>query len=62
MLYSIWLILNKKVGDKVNKGDLLITAYTNKTNVDDVLKEINNSFVISSSFVEPCKIIEEIIE
>ena len=60
--YTAGLILNKKVGDKVNKGDLLITAYTNKTNVDDVLKEINNSFVISSSFVEPCKIIEEIIE
>ena len=40
--YSAGLILNKKVGDKVSKGELLITAYTNKENVNEVLKEIEN--------------------
>ena len=60
--YTAGLILNKKVGDKVNKGDLLITAYTNKINVEDVLKEIENSFAISFNFVKPREIIEEIIE
>lgn len=60
--YTAGLILNKKVGAKVNKGDLLITAYTNKENVSEVLKEISNAFVISSSFVQPKNIIEDIIE
>lgn len=60
--YTAGLILNKKVGDKVNKGDLLITAYTNKENINDVLNDINNSFVISSNYIKPQNIIEKIIE
>ena len=48
---SAGIVLNKKVGDKVNVGDLLCTAYTNKTNVEDVLKDIHDAFVVVDEFV-----------
>ena len=60
--YTAGLILNKKVGDKVEKGELLITAYTNKESVDEVLKEIENSFEITSEFVDKEDIIKDCIE
>lgn len=60
--YTAGLILNKKVGDQVNKDELLITCYTNKENINDVLKEIENSFEITSEFVEKKNIIEDYIE
>ena len=60
--YTAGLILNKKVGDKVEKGELLIIAYTNKEHVEEVLKEIENSFTISKEFVEKEDIIKDYIE
>ena len=60
--YTAGLVLNKKVGDKVTKGELLITAYTNKENVDDVLKEIENSFEISKEFIKKENIVKGYIE
>ena len=60
--YTAGLVLNKKVGDKVNKGELLITAYTNKENVNDVLKEIENSFEISKEFIKKENIVKDYIE
>ena len=59
--YTAGLVLNKKVGDKVSKGELLITAYTNKENVNEVLKEIENAFSISKDFVEKENIIKDYI-
>ena len=60
--YTAGLILNKKVGDKVNKGELLITAYTNNENVNDVLKEIEDSFEISKEFIKKENIVKDYIE
>ena len=60
--YTAGLILNKKVGDKVNKGELLITAYTNKENINEVLKEIEDSFVISKEFIKKENIVRDYIE
>lgn len=60
--YTAGLVLNKKVGDQVHVGELLITAYTNKENIDEVLKEIENAFEISSSFIEKECIIKSYIE
>ena len=60
--YTAGLVLNKKVGDKVTKGELLITAYTNKENVNDVLKEIENSFEISKEFIKKENIVKDYIE
>ena len=59
--YTAGLILNKKVGDKVEKGELLITAYTNKDNVNEVLKEIENAFTLSKDFVKKENIIKDYI-
>ena len=59
--YTAGLILNKKVGDKVSKGELLITAYTNKENVNEVLKEIENAFTLTEDFVEKENIIKDFI-
>ena len=60
--YTAGLILNKKVGDYVEEGELLITAYTNKEHIDDVLVEIENAFEITSSFVKKEDIIKDYIE
>ncbi len=60
--YTAGLILNKKVGDYVSKGDLLISAYTNKENIEEVLNEIENSFSLTNEIVEKRNIIEDIIE
>lgn len=49
---SAGIVLAKKVGDKVNVGDLLCTAYTNKDEYDEVIKDIKEAFVIVDEFVE----------
>ena len=60
--YTAGLILNKKVGDKIEKGELLISCYTNKENVNEVLKEIENAFTITSEYVAKEDIIKDYIE
>lgn len=49
---SAGIVLAKKVGDKVNVGELLCTAYTNKDEYDEVIKDIKEAFVIVDEFVE----------
>ena len=46
------IVLNKKVGAKVVKGDVLCIAHTNKDDYADVLKDIEKAFVIVDGFVE----------
>lgn len=48
---SAGIILNKKVGDKVGKGELLATAYTNKDDYEDVIKDIHDAFELEQSEV-----------
>ena len=49
---SAGIVLAKKVGDKVNVGDLLCTAYTNKDEYAEVVKDIKEAFVIVDEFVK----------
>ncbi len=49
---SAGIVLNKKVGDKVDKGDVLCVVHTNKENFDSILKDIENSFIIVDEFVK----------
>lgn len=49
---SAGIVLNKKVGDKVEKGETLCVVHTNKDNVESILKDIENSFVIVDEFVK----------
>lgn len=58
---SSGIVLNKKVGDKVKKGELLATAYTNKNGVDDIYSDIHNAFVYSDTPLKVRPIIHEYI-
>ncbi|MCQ2801074.1 MAG: pyrimidine-nucleoside phosphorylase [Bacilli bacterium] len=49
---SAGIVLSKKVGDKVAKGDVLCTVHTNKDDYEAVLKDIQKAFVIVDGFVE----------
>jgi pyrimidine-nucleoside phosphorylase len=48
---SAGIVLNKKVGDKVNKGDVLCVVHTNKDEYAEILKDIENAFTIVDEFV-----------
>jgi len=48
---SAGILLNKKVGDKVTKGDLLATCYTNKEGVGEVIKDVHDAFELSKTEV-----------
>ena len=56
------IVLNKKIGDHVTKGELLCTAHTNKENVEDILKDIKNAYVIKDEFALEQPVIREIIQ
>ncbi|MCQ2802157.1 MAG: pyrimidine-nucleoside phosphorylase [Bacilli bacterium] len=58
---SAGIVLAHKVGDFVQKGDLLCTAYTNKEDVDNVLEEIVNAYEFSDDPVWALPVIREII-
>ena len=49
---SAGIILNKKVGDYVKKGELLCTLHTNKDNVDHIIKSVKEAFIFQA---EPIK-------
>ncbi len=48
---SAGIVLNKKVGDKVEKGDVLCVVHTNKEDFATILKDIENAFTIVPEFV-----------
>ena len=59
---SAGIVLNKKIGDKVEVGDLLCTAHTNKDDVADILSDIENAYVIKEEVCGHRPVIKEIIE
>ena len=61
---SAGIILNKKVGDKVAKGELLATLYTNKEKdvYLPIAQDVKETFEISKEFVPHQKVILEVIE
>lgn len=47
------IILNKKVGVQVKKGELLFTLHTNKDDVESIIKNIKEAFIIQDEpFIE----------
>ena len=46
------IVLNKKVGDKVAKGETLCYVHTNKEDYEEILRDIKSAFKISD---EPVK-------
>ncbi|MCM3719686.1 pyrimidine-nucleoside phosphorylase [Fictibacillus phosphorivorans] len=49
---AVGLMLNKKVGDQVSKGDSLVTIYSNTENVEDVKNRIRSAYTISKNNVD----------
>lgn len=58
---SAGIVLNKKVGDKVERGDLLATAYTNKEGVEEVYHDIHDAFSYRDDSITVRPIIHEYI-
>ncbi len=59
---SAGIVLNKKVGYTVKKGDLLATIYTNKDEYVSIVNDIKKSFVIVKEKIIPHPVIREIID
>lgn len=61
---SAGIILNKKVGDQVKKGELLATLYTNKSEKEygPIAKDVKDTFVIVKDYVPHQKVILEVID
>ena len=47
--YGAGIIMNKKINSRVKKGDVIATLYTNKKNVDDIIKKYLNAITISKT-------------
>lgn len=58
---SVGIVLNKKIGDFVNKGDVLARVYLNSQLTDSVLEDLNGSFIITDEEQDKPSIIKEII-
>jgi pyrimidine-nucleoside phosphorylase len=59
--YSSGILLNKKIGDQVNEGETLATCFTNYENVESIIADIKNAFVVTTDFVVVPKVIEKAI-
>jgi pyrimidine-nucleoside phosphorylase len=49
---AVGLMLNKKVGDQVSKGDSLVTIYSNTQDVEDVKNRIRNAYTLTKDAVD----------
>lgn len=59
---SVGIVLNKKVGDKVNAGESILTIHSNKENVNDIVDKLNESIKIDSEGYTPTLIHKIITE
>lgn len=59
---AVGLMLNKKVGDAVKKGDSLVTIHANRDNVDDVKQKLYESIRIADHADAPVLIYDIVTE
>lgn len=59
---AVGIVLNKKVGDKVNEGDTILTIHSNRKDIDDVLQKLDNSITIKDEVTSPTLIHKIITE
>ena len=60
--FAAGIILNKKVGSKVEVGDTLCRVYSNKENIDSILLEALNAFKLQDTELETFPIIYEVVQ
>lgn len=58
---SAGILLNKKLGDKVAKGDLLLTMYSERPNMQAMISSMLNYFDFSDEPIEVPSVVEELI-
>ena len=58
------IMLEKKVGDRVNKGDVLCYLHTNKNgdNVSHVTENVQNAYILTNDYVVKPHVILEVID
>lgn len=59
---GVGIVLNKKVGEHVEKGENILTIHTNTKKIDDILNKLDNSFTIESKGEAPTLIHKIITE
>ncbi|HHX2776188.1 TPA: pyrimidine-nucleoside phosphorylase [Staphylococcus aureus] len=59
---AVGIVLNKKICDKVEEGESLLTIHSNRQDVDDVVKKLDSSITIADHVVSPTLIHKIIIE
>lgn len=60
--FAAGILLNKKIGDFVKKGEVLANFYTNKEQMNDLSTKIASTYQFSSSPVKTSKIVHHILE
>lgn len=58
---AVGLVLNKKIGDQVKKGESLVTIHSNSENVAEVIEKIYASYSVSKEKVEERPLIYDVI-
>lgn len=58
---AVGLVLNKKIGDKVEAGESLVTIYSNTDNVDDVKQRLYEHIKVTDQKVDAPELIYEVI-
>lgn len=59
---GVGIVLNKKVGNRVTKGDSILTIHSNKENVDEILDKLQESITIEEKGEVPTLIHKIITE
>lgn len=59
---GVGIVLNKKVGEHVEKGENILTIHTNTKEIDDILYKLDNSITIESKCEAPTLIHKIITE
>lgn len=59
--YSVGVVVKKKVGDKLEKGDVIAKIYTNGTNTEQAIAKVLDAYVISKQPIKQRDIILKII-
>lgn len=60
--YSVGLILNKKIGDYVQKGEVLLYVHTNHGLSSELKDEILKAYAFQNEYVEKPTLIDEVLQ
>ena len=60
--FSSGIIIHKKSGDFINKGDVIFELKYNKSDISAIIEILKNTYIISEEKVEKTKKIKDIIK